>query len=329
MENKLKNSFSGICLYSLFFIGNTIINLPLKEYTKGSIIGFLVAFLLGFIVILRLNSISFNPKNSFTAKTIYLFLCLYSLLCGIVTLRNFVTFSDRIILPEISGFFPTLLFLILVWFLCRKDEKVILKLSFISFIAISVMVILLFVFSLKFLSFDFLNEKMPTLKEIGYQSLAYFSMSFIQSVIIFGFLKKEKSSLLGGYIIGGAFLFLTLIQCVATFGFSSLNNLLNPYSSAVGIITFGDKFSRLEGFSYFIYFACTLFKTVIALKSAKNFFGATFKRCEKFFLPVSLLVYLLISVFTNIFINIPFITIAPFLCIPPIIFLLLPKKLYS
>jgi hypothetical protein len=329
MENKLKHSFSHISLYCIFFIGNAIINLPLKENANGSILGFLIAFLLGLAVILRLNTINFNPRNTVSAKIIYTLLCLYALLCGIVTLRNFVTFSDRIILPEISSFFPTLLFLCLVWLLCRQNEKVILKLSFISFSVISVLLIFLFISSFEFLSFDFLDAKLPTIKEVGYQSLAYFSMSFVQCVIIFGFIKSSRNSLLNGYLIGGVFLFLTLIQSVATFGFSALTNLMNPYSSSVAIITFGDKFSRLEGFSYFIYFASTLIKTVVSLKAAKNFFAASFKNLEKFFLPSVLLIYLLISVLTNIFTNIPFITIAPFLCIPPIIFLLLPKKIYS
>ena len=329
MENKLKNNFSLICLYSLFFIGNTIINLPFKEYTRGSILGFFIAFLLGFLVILRLKHIKFNKKNTLVSKIIYLFLCLYALFCGIVTLRNFVTFSDRIILPEISSFFPTLLFLLLVWFICRQNEKVILKLSFVSLTFIVILVIILFLFSLKFLSFDFLTEKLPNIKEIAYQSLAYFSMSFIQSIIIFGFIKKAHTSCVGGYLIGSFVLFLTLIQCIGTFGFSALSNLINPYSSAVGIITFGDKFSRLEGFSYFIYFSSTLLKTVISLKAAKNFFCVSFKKAEKFFFPSVLFIYLLISVFTEVFSNLPFMVIAPFLTIPPIIFLILPKKLYS
>ncbi len=329
MENKLKHNFSYICLYSLFFIGNTVINLPFKEYTRGSIFGFIIAFLLGFLVILRLKSIEFTEKSTIVSKVIYLFLCLYALLCGIVTLRNFVTFSDRIILPEISSFFPTLLFLLLIWFLCRQNEKVILKLSFISLTVIVFLVVLLFLFSIKFLSFDFLTQNLPTIKEIGYQTLAYFSMSFIQGIIIFGFVRKAHTSYVGGYIIAGFVLFLTLVQCIGTFGFSSLSNLMTPYSSAVGIITFGDKFSRLEGFSYFIYFATTLIKTVISLKAAKNFFCVSFKKAENFFFPAVLIIYLLISVLTNIFTNLPFIIIAPFLTAPPIIFLLLPKKLYS
>ncbi len=329
MENKLKDDFSYICLYALFFIGNAIINLPLKEYTKGSIFGFFIAFFIGFFVIWRLSSIKFNPKTTFISKIIYILLCLYALLCGIVTLRNFVTFSDRIILPEISSIFPTLLFLALVWFLCKQNEMVILKLSFISFAVILILTVILFLFSIDFLSFNLTIEKMPTIKEIGYQSLAYFSMSFAQSIIIFGFLKKGQHSYFGGYLFGGAILFLTLIQCVGTFGFSSLSSLLNPYSSAVGIITFGNKYSRLEGFSYFIYFACTLIKTVISITAAKNFFSVSFKKAEKFFLPLIVLIYLLISVLTNVFTNLPFIVIAPFLAIPPVVFLFLPKKLYS
>lgn len=328
MENKLKHSFSHICLYCLFFIGNTIINLPFKEYSKGSVSGFLTAFLLGFIVITRLKKLSFSENKKAFSKILYFFLCLYAVFCGLVTLRNFVTFSDRIILPEISSFFPTLLFLLLIWFILSKNESVILKLSLICFMALSVLVTVLFLFSFEFLSFDFSTTSLPTLKETGYQTAAYLSMSFLQGIILLGLKEKNTDAYKGGYILAGIFLFITLIQCIATFGFSALSELLNPYSSAVGIITFGDKFSRLEGFSYFIYFASTLIKTVICLTCAKNFFKGVVKKGEKLFLPAVLLIYLLISVLTNVFANLPFLTVAPFLFIPPIIFLFIPKKFY-
>lgn len=329
MENKLKHNFSYISLYCLFFIGNTIINLPFKEHTTGSLLGFIIAFVLGFLLILRLNSINITQKNTVVSKIINFFLCVYALLCGIVTLRNFVTFSDRIILPEISSFFPTLLLLLLVWFLCRQNEKVLLKLSFISTVVVIMLVIILFLFSIKFLSFDFLTKEIPSIKDIVYQSIAYFSMSFIQSIVLLGFIKKAHTSYVGGYILGSAVLFLTLIQCVGTFGFSALSNLSNPYSSAVGIITFGDKYSRLEGFSYFIYFACSLIKTVVSIIAAKNFYCNSIKKSEKFFIPIIIVLYLMISVLTKIFTNLPFANIAPFLIIPPILFIILPKKLYS
>lgn len=327
MENNIKNNTSYICLVSLFFIGNAVINLPFKENSLGSIPGFLIAFFVSLPLNFLFSKMSFEPKKTPFGITATIIFTVYALFCGIVTLRNYVTFSDRIILPEIGSFFPTLVFLLLLWLICREKETVLLKLSLISAVAVFFCVVLLFLLSLDDMSIkEIIPKRMPTLKEIGYQSLAYFAMSFVEGIVLVCFLKGEsKKALTSGFLFGSALIFLTLIQAVALFGYNSLSQLNNPYSSAISTLTFGDKFSRMEGFSYLLYFSCTLTKTAVCIKTGRTALCTLFPNIKKYFIPAVLLIYGIMCVFTNIFINIGFLKIAPYLIVPALILILLFK----
>ncbi len=328
MDTKINNNLSYIALISLFFIGNTVINLPFGENINGSLPGFFIAVLASIPFVLRISKISLSANKSFFGVTVTCLFVMYALFCGIVTLRNYVTFSDKIILPEIGSFFPSLLFLGLLWLICREKGSVLLKLSLISALLVFITVIILFLLSLNNISLKALiPNKSPTLKEIGYQALSYLSMSFIEGVVLIGIIKeKKRKAILGGFLTGAAVLLIVLLQSVSVFGYSLLSNLNYPYASAMSVITFGDKFSRMEGFSYLLYFFCTLIKTAVCIKAAKSALCKFFPKTEKYFMPAVLTVYALLCVFTDFFVNLPFMTVAPFLTIPAVILTILAPK---
>ena len=328
MDAKVNNNLSYIALISLFFIGNTVINLPFGESINGSIPGFLIAVLISVPFIMHISKISINFNKSFLGVAGVSLFVLYALFCGIVTLRNYVTFSDKIILPEISSFFPSLLFLILLWLICREKDNVLLKLSLISALLVFITVIVLFFLSLNSMSIKALiPKKIPTLKEIGYQGLSYLSMSFIEGIVLIGFIKKNgRKAMLSGFFTGAALLFVVLIQSVSVFGYTLLSRLNFPYASAMSVITFGDKFTRMEGFSYLLYFSCTLIKTAVCVKAAKSAICSLIPKAQKYFLPAVVIIYGALCVFTDFFVNLPFMTIAPFLLIPAVILTVIGVK---
>lgn len=316
MDTKVNNNLSKVALFSLFFVGNAVINLPFGENITGSLFGFILALLVSLPLILRFCTVSVTNR-----PVMSVIFSLYALFCGIVTLRNYVTFSDKIILPEISSFFPTLLFLALLWLICREKDSVLLKLSLVSTVLVFSVVILLFLFSLDNMSVKALiPERLPTIKEVGYQMLSYVAMSFIEGVVLIGFLKdKSKKTMMGGFLSGAAVLFIILIQCLAVFGYNLITELNYPYASAMSVITFGDKFSRMEGFSYLVYFSCTLIKTAVCVKAAKKTLCSVFPKITKYFMPSVLIIYGALSVFTDVFVNLPFMKVAPFLILPALL----------
>lgn len=321
MDKGIKNSLSSLCLVSLFFVGNAVINLPFGYGCNAALLGFITAFLLCLPLILLFSKTSLKKEKAPLSVAFSLIFVLYSLFCGIVTFRNYVTFSDRIILPEIGSFFPTLLFLFLLWLICKGKKEAVLKLALISAILVFSLVIILCLLSLDSMSLTALLPKNPpSLKETGYQTLSFVSMSFIEGVVLMGFINSEnKKAIMKGYFTGAAILLIILLQCISVFGYSLTARLDYPYAFAMSIITFGDKFSRMEGFSYLLYFSCTLIKTAVCLISARDSLTLLFPKTKKFFFPAALFIYGIISVFTNIFVNLPFIYIAPFLIVPPVI----------
>lgn len=321
MDSKVNNNLSYIALFALFFIGNTVINLPFGGNINGSIPGFLIAALISIPFILYISKISLPSRKSFFGIAITSLFVLYSLFCGIVTLRNYVTFSDKIILPEIGSFFPSLLFLLLLWLICREKDDVLLKLSLISALLVFITVITLFLLSLNSMSIkELIPKKIPTLKEISYQGLSYLSMSFIEGIVLIGFIKeKGRKAMLSGFFSGASVLFIILIQSVSVFGYTLLSHLNFPYASAMSVITFGDKFTRMEGFSYLLYFSCTLIKTAVCVKAAKSAICLIIPKVQKYFFPAVIIVYGTLCVFTDFFINLPFMTVAPFLLIPAVV----------
>lgn len=327
MDAKLNRNISYIALVTLFFVGNAAINLPFGENINGAFLGFLLAVLFSLPFILRISHISLSGKNTPLNISLKLLFAVYALFCGIVTLRNYVTFSDIIILPEIGSFFPSLLFLLLLWLICREKESVLLKLSLICAALVFICVIFLFLLNLDSMSFkELIPKEMPTVKEIGYQMLAYVSMSFIEGIVLIGIIKnKGNVVMLGGFLTGAAVLLIILLQSVAVFGYSLLSRLDYPYASTMSIITFGDKFSRMEGFSYLLYFSCTLIKTAVCVRTAKETLCTLFPKIKKYFMPAVFTVYGTLCIFTDFFVNLPFIYVAPFLIIPPLILIIKTK----
>ncbi|MEE0946538.1 MAG: GerAB/ArcD/ProY family transporter [Acutalibacteraceae bacterium] len=321
MDN-VKSNLPYVAITGLFIIGNSIINLPLSKYPQGVVIGFLLSVILGLVfIIIALK----KSDRIFSSKLSISVLVTYSLFCALVTVRNFITFSDRVLLTEAKTIIPSLLFITLLYIFCRANKNVILKISTVSFAVITITSLLFFILNLPNISFNYLikiNE--IDLKGVIYEALAFLLLSFIQSIILIYFLKNniKKHSVLTGYFYAVLILSICLIQTIGIFGTALTGQLLNPYASSVSIISLGDKFLRLEGFSYFLYFAATLIKSAVCLAVGKDAIGKIKEEAEKYFLPVACSILSVFCVFTNVFKNVEFMYIIPLLLIPPVVLIL-------
>lgn len=319
--DKVRNNIPLISVTAVFLIGNAVINLPFSEYPQGVIIGFFLSVILGYLYISLLTKRLSKAKFSKADKV---FFALYCLLCATVTVRNFITFSDRVLLPEISSVYPSILFVLLLWFICRQERKIILKISVVSAVIIVISNALLFLFSIENIqisSFSVLS--LTDIKGILYEAASFLCLSFLQSVILINFLESYSftSSVKKGYIIAVAVLLVCFIQCIGVFGVGLTGKLINPYADSVSIISLRGKSTRLEGFSYFLYFSASLIKSAVCILSGKHSLSAVSKKAEKHYPLCCTVIIGLFCVFTSFFKNIDFIYIAPFLALPPIYFM--------
>ena len=331
----MKNSGSVplIFLIGVFILGNSVINLPFAKYGGNALFGLIIAVIISFPLFILLSKARDNLKSdSVVGKVFTVFFSIYCLFSGLICMRNFITFSDKVILPEISSFFPVILYLFLVYILSISGKNVIIKTAFVSGLVILFVMLFLFIISVDNMKFkSLIPSNTLSLKGIVYEGLSYFCLSFAPSVILIGFLSKDKEKVyVKGYLFGIALLLLTFLQSVAIMGYSLTSALIHPYASSISIITLGNSYSRMEGFSYFIYFAASLIKTTLCVYVAKDSFCAVIPKVNKYFLPAVLSIFGIVSIFVSAFKNIDFIKVAPFILLPLIIILpyfLVSKKL--
>lgn len=327
------NLVPRIFIIGIFILGNSIINLPFAKYGSNSLPGFIIATLIFFPIFIVFDKTNLSEK--IMCKKV--FSILYSLFClfnGLICTRNFITFSDKVILPEINSFFPILLFLFVVIFLCLSEKNVIIKTAFVSGFIMLFLMLFLLVASLKNMSLSNLLLKNDlSLKGIVYESLSYICLSYIPSIALVGFFDNLKSDshkvFIKGYFLGVIFLLVSFMQSILVMGYGVTSSILHPYASGISIITLGNNYSRLEGFSYFIYFASSLIKTAICVYVSETYFTCVFKKAKKYFLPVVCIIYGGISLFVSAFKNTEFLKITPYIILPFFIlltFLLRSKK---
>ena len=317
---KAKNT-PVIFLTGTFLLGNSIINLPFSKYPSNTFLGFIIALLISlplFIFFDRYNQSVLHQKNGILNK---IFLSLFAVTClfyGLISMRNFITFSDKTILPEINSFFPIILYLLLLFLFCIFDKRVIIKTAFICGLVILFIMLTMFIFSFKnFRLNGLLKFNNISIKGLLYESLSYICLSFIPSIALIIFVPKSKNEHRGifikGFLFGALLLAVSFLQSTLIFGYNLLSRLNHPYASSISIITIGNNYSRLEGFSYLIYFAASLIKTTVCVYSSKEVLETIYPKAKKIFLPLILILFGAVSYFVDPFKNIEFSKIAPYI----------------
>lgn len=334
METKLKGTIHSICLVTLFLIGNTLINLPLQKYVSSSLPGFIIAVIIGIPFMYLCSSLivkaNANVHGIYSKLTFCLF-AFYSAFCGLTSIRNYITFSDIVILPEANSFFPVIIFILITAFLSTRRKEVIIKLSLLFSLFISLAMAFLLISGIRNMKIENLFPIKLNLKGILYQCSSFLGISFLEGIVLVAFfnsLKEEKKVFLTGTLFAVLLLFTALIQAISVFGYTVMQNQRFPFADTMSVIYFGDKYTRLEGFSYFIYFACSLIKTSVCVRVFTDYSGRVLPKTKKYALPVILFIYLIFCVFVSFFKNLEFTVVAPFLILPPFIIMLLLRRIH-
>lgn len=271
----------SVALITLTILGEAVMTVPYKPSDIYSFSGFLSAFVLS-IALFLLAPFLFKSgiktlKNSSLAvkiicRGVFLLLSLLFCLSSAFPFLEFLNFSEKILMPRASKIIVILLFLsVLIPFLTAKKEAVF-KFALISAVFSAIIIFLLFIVSVP--SMKLINISVfsfPPIKNLTKEGTSYFLKIFLPALASIGLCHKanpsfnKKTALLGvasgGILLSGVFLTSLLILG------SGVNHFEFPYLSAIGTLTFGNLFTRLDLFVYFLFFVSALIKTAVLIRS--------------------------------------------------------------
>lgn len=257
MKTNYNKHFISLCV--LFVLGNGIISLPQKSADIFTFLGFLVSFLISFLLLLL-------PIN-------FKFVSFFAVWVMGDTFIDFIKFISKTLLRESPKILIVLPFILTVLVFCSVNRRAVLKFSLISAM-ISVMAIFFF-FGFTASDFNIKNiiiKAVPDLKNLYTQTMPYFKKVTLPSFLLLSYAKLNgfsKKTAFCGMALGNALLAFCILNSVLLFGSSFAGRLDFPYAFAISTVTFGNLFTRMDGFAYFIYFASCLIKITISAQIIK------------------------------------------------------------
>lgn len=251
-----------IALSALFILGNAVINLPVSVADKFTFLGFLISFLIS----LLLYFVLFLIPISKPLLSIAFFVSYYA---AADTFLDFIKFINATLLRDTPKILTVLPFVIVVILFATKSRTAVFKFSLVSAFFSVLAVIFFFIFTAK--DFEIKNiiiKELPTLKNLYTQAMPYIKTVTLPSLLLVIYAKltaKNKKSVFLGLISGNAVLAFCILNSVLLFGSKFAGRLFYPYASAISTVTFGNLFTRMDGFAYFIYFASCLIKITVCV----------------------------------------------------------------
>lgn len=264
-----------IFLLSVFIIGNTVIVFPKGFGVETALFSLFIS------IIPTIPILAFFYKImhcDFSAN--WLFKLLIISLCAVVfilTSNDYIDFVNSSRLPKTPRFIIATLFVLISILLGIMKRRVLYLFSLYSFFIILGILIIVFITSFNKLNFSNLIIKDIEFKVIIRQSLTFFIHSFGELTIPFLLLfnNKNKENFKGlnlGVLFGFLMILIYVLNIMLVLGSNTAKAVEYPYSSLTSLVSFGRNFSRLDGFTYYIYFFSSLIKCAVAINLAKRFF---------------------------------------------------------
>lgn len=270
----------SVALFALFFLGEGIILLPTNSANEYTFTGYLFCVLSGFIIysalLPLLNYIFSKEKSSIIIKIIFYSICIFALFCAASTFKSFIFFASKILIPNTAKTISIIIFLLVLIFFFFKSEENILKFCLLSFSFVAIAILFFFFATLG--NFNIRNIfvfSFPKLSTLYTQSMPYFRTTLVPSLLlpvwqVLVFKKIRPKEAFAGLLVGTVLLGICILCSVLLFGPQLAGNLDFPYASAVSTVTVGRLFTRLDGFSYYIYFTSALIKIISCLFIVKS-----------------------------------------------------------
>ncbi len=278
-KNYSPHIISALCLTVL---GQAVIYVPYKTADVYSFLGFALAAILGVLFIFLLSFLlpkeeSITSKKGVKRNFLNVILVLFAFGCILslyLSLKAFLDFSAQVLLPRAHQFFPFFIIVLTLIFFGRIKAEAILKFCLISALPSLLIILILFILcipSMKLINISVFS--LPPLTDLIKSAFPYFIKVFLTAAPAVIFTKSlsgdiKKGSLLVGAALGALSLGAVFLQSMLILG-TGVNSFDFPYLSSVGTLTFGNLFTRLDGFVYFLFFVCVIIKSAVCIHAAK------------------------------------------------------------
>ncbi|MDD6478797.1 MAG: GerAB/ArcD/ProY family transporter [Oscillospiraceae bacterium] len=267
MERKrLKADIFSVSM--LFWLGESVCKIPNNLNIKSLSLVLLTALV--FLILVTFfdkKIVVFIKQKPFLKIAIAIFLSLYALYCLIDTVNLFSRVFKRFALNEFSVLMISVIFLALGIYTALKGFRAYKKTATV-FLAISVLFIaIIIVVSLGEINKENFNDIFKLPLNLDYKI-------FLQSGFSVGFLplcfhlfneKEYKKSMYYGVFSAGILLIVLGLIPILIFGSVFSYALDFPLFDAVGALSVGSVFTRIDAFSYFILFSGSLIKTALLI----------------------------------------------------------------
>lgn len=267
-------------MFAIFLFGNLLIAFPKGENTDQAVFGVIanlgIGVALSFLFcFLQKNGMFdlmvFEPKP---LKITFIALILtLSVISFLISCKDYVVLIDKVRLPNTSPVVIAVIFLFLAYLLAQADKKLIFLFSLTGLIFAAISFTVLFLLSIPNMELRLFTQNLRFVpKGFLKQTLTFFIHSVGQVVIAAFFIgnltdKKEARRIyLLGTLMGGLVLLVCILNIVLVLGTNVVGATDYPYATVTSMIMLGKSYSRMDGFTYYIYFFASLIKASVILK---------------------------------------------------------------
>lgn len=286
MEAKKPYALHTVCAAALFTLGSAVITVPKKGADNLTFLGFIVAAIaavaLSFLaapVAARLFAKTAFSGGKIKKTAVGTLWIATALLCVGVSAHSFGVLCDfvgGVILPDGSRLLVAVILFAAAAMPCVGHKSVVLKFALFSAIITAVAVLLFIAAALPELRVEnIILLRVPEIGSVLRQSVPYLVDVFLPAYIIYVYVgvhfgRENGRTALLGVAAGGVVLGIILLNSLLLFGAPLAARLEYPYASAISTVTLGELFTRMDGFSYFIYFAACIVRLAVCVSVVKT-----------------------------------------------------------
>ena len=265
MENK-NYTLHIFAISILFVLGNTITSMPTNMFNIY-FLSFMCATSYILIVIARLM-MNLSQKSKIILYAVNILVLLLAVWGAAATFTDFIIFLKAEQLPQANVMLlSTVLVAVAIAFISSSDLAVY-KYGLLVVLIAGAFVAMCFVGGIKTFNFSSL-DLIFTAPQFSVMAFIKYCLPIAVLIFFTNSKKTPAKSLSFGLAVGYTVLLLCVIQVVLTFG--SIGGITYPYLKAIGVMSSGSLFTRLDGFIYFVFFVTSLIKITICAKVAKSY----------------------------------------------------------
>ncbi len=279
---KIKDNKSYIALAALTVFGNGAFVFKFSSINGedfiSSVLGLILTALLFCLSIkfaLWLKTFEIKEKFKNAWSIVFILSGMLSLIFAFFSLVSLSEICINILAEKLKTGFVILTLILTVLAVVSSRNGVLTKFALILFPVVFGLTLLIFLFSTPYMSVKYLTVDSFLSSASPNKIFEFLFISFFSTVLPLVALCIEKpSSVIVGGTIGATFLTLCIVHTILIFGAGFASELTFPYARAVGTVSLGDLFFRMDIALYPVCFfsglVCTVAQTLAAIKFFKK-----------------------------------------------------------